>query len=295
MDWIIPALVGAGAGALAAGGLSGGTETQTMQLLSTPRTPEEEELLAAQLEFLNLQMQAVQRENEALAAVFPGQVQLLDAQTQTALLQASLFSETIAGLTPTPQEQEVRRLSTQKALAILKGEAPQLSEAQRANLETIYGTATRRGTEELTRFGEDLAAGRGMRLTDSPISDELIREKGRLTETLTAARAGAELDYGRAQQQFDESVRQFQETLGTQAFQSRLQLLGTAPGQQRPIFGTGLPTAGFQAATPLIDVLGGQRQTGRTGTTGFDPGGFNYLSALAGAASLPLYGYAMRK
>lgn len=295
MDWIIPALLGAGVGAAAAGGLGGGEETQTLQLLSTPRTPEEEELLAAQLEFLDLQMQAVQRENDALATVFPGQVQLLDAQTQAALLQVDAFSRTIAGLTPTADEEEIRRLSSQKALAILRGEAPQLAEAQRANLETIYGTATRRGTEELTRYGEEIAAARGMRLTDSPIADELLRQKAALTENLGAARAASELNYGQAQQAFDESVRQFQEDLRARAFQSRLALLGTPPSTTSPIFGSGLPTAAFSSATPLVDVLGGQRQIGRTQTTGFNPGGFNYFSALTGAASLPLYGLAMRK
>lgn len=294
-DWVIPALVGAGVGAgigaLVAGEGSGGTER--IELISTPRTPEEEELLAAQLEFLTIQMQAVQRENEALAAVFPGQVQLLDAQTQAALLQVDLFSRTIAGLAPTPEEEEVRALSSKRALAILKGEAPQLSTAQRASLETLYGTASRRGTEELTRYGEEIAAARGMRLTDTPIGSEILREKSRLEEGLGAARASAELDYGQRQQAFDESVRQFQAGLSSAAFQNRLALLGTSPSTMAPIFGSGLPTASFNAVSPLIDVLGGQRRTGQRTT--FDPGAFNYFSALTGAASMPLYGLAMRK
>jgi signal peptidase I len=52
-----------------------------------------------------------------------------------------------------------------------------------------------------------------MRVSDSPIGNELLRQKGLLTENLGAARSQAELNYGQAQQGFDESVRQFEENL----------------------------------------------------------------------------------
>lgn len=277
--WIFPISGGDG---------DGGTETTILQ--QAPRSAEEETLLAAQAELLTLQIEDIQRQNAALGELFPSQQALLVAQTQAALEQVGLFHQIITELAPTPDERRIRDVSAKRALALLTGEAPTLSPEQQANLETIYGTARKRGTEELTRFGEEIAASRGMRLTDTPIGAEVLREKSRFEENLAAARATAELDYGQTNRAFDESVRQFQENLRMTAFQNRLALLGREPSATQPILSSGgLPLSTFSAVSPLVATLQAGRNQGQTQR--FQPGGYNYAALGAQTAGLALGGY----
>lgn len=271
----------------------GGGGTETTQAQVQPKTPEEEALLSAQAELLNLQIQDIQRQNDMLAQVFPDQQSLLVAQTQAALEQVDLFHQLVVAGTPTADEQTIRDLSNKKAIALLTGQAPQISPEQQANLDRIYGTASEHGTAELTRFAQDLATSRGMRPGDSPISDEALRQERMLQENLGSAKATATLNYGQAQQAFDETVRQFQEGLRVQSYQNRLALLGRSPSPQQPMFSTGVgTTSALSALNPALATFQQGRNTGQSQS--FDPGAFNYLSAATSAASLPLYAYLSR-
>ena len=287
------------------GGSGGGKTTVTNQIPA--KTSEEIELIKKQNAILDIQIEELKRQNDALTAIFPDQQKLLSAQTEAAIsfaeyqkiqtnLSIELTDRALAEIEGTPQEQEIRRLSNERALAILRGEAPPLLPGQQERIDTIFGTARAEATEELSRYGEDLAASRGMRVTDSPIGHELLRQKSLLERNLAAGKAGAELNVGQAQQVFDESVRQFQENLRQQAFQNRLALTGRTVSNTLPIFASSSTSSALTGAGNLLsnlsaDRLGQASQTSRvaTGAGGFNTGGA-VTGAVGGAASGALVG-----
>lgn len=284
---VVPVIAGGG----------GGSEETVTRVEIPAKTEEETALLSKQTELLEIQLQEVRRQNTLLEQTFPSQKRLLDAQTQAALQQVELFKEqgalfraAIPLLEPSASEKEIKRLSEERTLAILRGEAPPLLPGQEEQLETLFGTARKRGTEEVQRFGEEIAAARGLRLTDTPIGAEVLREKARLEEQLGTARAAATLDFGNRSVAFNESIRQFQEGLRQKSFENRLALLGRTPGpaeRAMPFFGTGLAGQTFAQVSPLVDVLGRQRLVGATTrqTTGYNPGFFDYFSTILGAVA----------
>lgn len=104
-----------------------------------------------------------------------------------------------------------------------------LTPKEQSALDTLYGSAQARGEEDLTRYGQEIAGQRGMRSSDAPIGNELVRERGRLALGLESAKASSMLDLSQGQKNFEESVRQFQEGLRNQGFQNRLALASAAP------------------------------------------------------------------
>ena len=329
------------------GGSGGGKTTVTNQIPA--KTPEEIELIKKQNSILDIQIQELRRQNDALSAIFPDQQRLLQAQTSAAItfadvqkeqleltreltplavaaqkeqleltrettplvrrqlaLQTQLTEQAIKELEGTPEEQEIRKLSGQRTLAILRGEAPPLLPGQQERINTIFGAAREEATTELTRFGEDIATSRGLRVSDSPIGNELARQKRFLEQNLAAGKAGAELNVGQAQMQFDEAVRQFQTNLQQQAFQNRLALTGRPPqsvspfaggggggGTMSPVFSGTSTNAALAGAQGLLgqlsaDRLGQSSQTSRA----FPDTSFNYGRAAIGGASGALSGAA---
>jgi hypothetical protein len=319
-----------------AGGGGGGKTTVTSTVAIPPKSPEELDLLRKQNDLLDIQLSELKRQNDALTEAFPAQKALFEAQTSAATAfakaqnllieaQAPLIPEQIAAardqlvlqkqiseaalkaLTPTPEQEEIDRLSNARTLAILRGEPPPVSEAQKANLDTLYGAARTTGEEDIRRFGEEMAASRGLRLTDAPIGAEVLRQQRDLATNLRGARASSELNLGLSQQNFDESVRQFQAGLQQAAQQNRLALLGQvksptgmtnypAPGGS-PVFSTQDPTATFSAINPLIGTMTGERIAGATRTerSSFStyPGVLDYLKVLMSGAGAAAGGIAM--
>ena len=277
------------------GGGGGGDEEVTMKTEVPPKTEEELTLLRKQTELLDLQLTEIKRQNEALTEVFPAQKELLKAQTDAALQQVQLFKSAIPLLEPTDTQKEIQRLSDEKALAVLQGKAPQLSPEQQANVDQIYASAEAEGQRGLRRFSEELASSRGLSLTDTPVADVAVREARNLSQGLAGAKAAATLNVGQAQQQFDESVRQFQETLKQQAYQNRLSLIGRTPGSGQPTLTTGgQPTQTFAAVSPLLGALSQERLAGatRTQTTSYNPGFFDYFSSILSSVGGAAGGYA---
>ena len=150
-----------------------------------------------------------------------------------------------------------------------------------------------------------------MRVTDSPIGGELLRQGRELAASLAASKAGAELNVGQAQEVFAEGVRQFQANLRQQAFQNRLALTGSAAQapllspslaqlptpQMAPVFASGLPLAGFEAITPQAGLFAQERIAGaptvsRTRASTW-PGTLEYIKAFSGVAAAGIGALAM--
>ena len=277
------------------GGGSSGKTTVVNQV--PPKTSEEIELIRKQNQILDIQIGELRRQNEALEAIFPEQKRLLAAQTEAAIvgaqaqklqieqisemareqlpllreqtllarkqvaLQEQLTTRALAELEGTPEEREIRRLSNERALAILRGEQPPLLPGQRERIEEVFGRAGEEAQAGLRTFGEELATSRGMRVTDTPIGGELLRQGRELASSLGAAKARAELDVGQSGQQFTEAVRQFQEGLRQRGIENRLALTGRAAG--------GLPLAQIpmgQGMSPIFStVTAGQTMAGAQG------------------------------
>ena len=311
------------------GGSSGKT---TVVNQVPPKTAEEIALIAKQNDILDIQISELRRQNAALEAIFPQQKELLAAQTQAAIstaefqrlqvnqltelaplqlpalkeqielqrrtgvLQEQLIAKALADLEGTPEEREIKKLSDARALAILRGESPALLPGQQERINTVFGRAAEEAQAGLTSFGEELAASRGLRVTDTPIGGELLRQGRELASSLAAAKAGAELNVGQTEQQFSEAVRQFQENLRQRAFQNRLALTGTGggggaalatlpigQGGMTPTFATTTPGQAMAGAQGLLNTLTQERLAQSTQTTRTQqfPGALDYIRAAA--------------
>lgn len=301
---------------IAGGGSGGGkTRVQSTTVLPGP-TAEETALNKKQVELLELQIKEGQRQSKLLEEAFPASQALLKEQlaltTELASFQRkslerqTVFEERLLAAEETAPQKEIRELSEQRALAILKGEAPPLSRQQEGFIEEIFASAGREASVGLRDFAEELAATRGLKLTDTPIGETVLREGGRLASGLAGAKATAKLDVSQTQQAFQEGVRQFQESLRQQAFLNRLALTGReAPGLSFGAFGapslltggTGSLTNAAAVNANILDRMqnlrlggAGSSRFGRGPGAGFDWGTTGALiggvGALAGGTAL---------
>lgn len=205
-------------------GGKGGTTTTVQTVIPPPKTGPELEI-----EEINLRV-AKQQER------------------QLALSEALQFPEIalagdIAGVDPDdPNIRELleRQISTLKfgreleeevgprLLAQLRGEEF-LSPEQEELLDVTFETQIGRGKEDIRRFLEELAPGRGLRLSDTPIAGVGARALERLETGLRGTRASAGLEFGQRQQFFTQSLQEFQANLRQQAFLNRISLASAAP------------------------------------------------------------------
>lgn len=160
-------------------------------------------------------------------------------------------------------QKQIEAKATENILARLEGRSPVLSPEESARLEKIFGTARSRGTEELTRFGRDTAAARGMTIGDAPVNDAVLQEKRKLEEGLGASQAQAELNLGDAEEIFNERLVAFQNNLQQQAFQNRMMMAG-----QANTFGNSMFSQRFNAAPKTTSG----RKSGSNYSWGFDTG-----------------------
>lgn len=195
----------------------------------------DEELFGFAKEAFGLQIDMLRQQAAMAAELFPFQRdffisqtkvanQLAEAQARVLPLQEKAFADLIASLEETPAQQEIRELSESRTLAILKGEAPTISPESRRLVEETFTASEKEGERALRRFAEELAASRGLRLTDTPIGDVALRERRNLAETLAGAKSASLLQVGTTQQSFQQAVSQFQQNLRQQALQNRLGL-----------------------------------------------------------------------
>ena len=178
--------------------------TTSQQVTLPGPTAEQQELNKLQLELAQLQK---------------GEIE--GAAKDRAAFEASPLAET---------QRQIEEKASANVLARLTGQAPVLSPEQEAYLQTIFGTALKRGEADLMRFGENAAASRGMNVTDSPIGGDLLRQRREFGEGLESSRAKSALDLGSAGAEFSSNLAGFREQLRQQAFQNRLALGGLTPG-----------------------------------------------------------------
>jgi hypothetical protein len=85
-----------------------------------------------------------------------------------------------------------------------------LTEQEKSYLNEIYGTASEEGMRALTQAGNDAAASRGFRLSDSPVGNAYLDEASQFQANLSANKAGQALTLGREGRALREDTRRFQ-------------------------------------------------------------------------------------
>ena len=225
-----------------------GSQTTTIQMPAA--SPEETELKKLNLELAKRQIAAMDR-----------------AETE----QAAAGGEPVSQL-----QKDVQKKALENIYARLTGQSPVLNPEEQARLDTIYNTAKTQGEEALTQYADQLAGVRGMRVSDTPIGGEVLRQRGNLELGLQGQKAASSLDLSQAGADFNARMAEFTGNLRQQAFMNQLALAGTTPasfGLQNQLFGERLATA------PRTNDFRGL--TGMTGwNTGFD------LSKAAGGAAM---------
>ena len=265
----------------------------------------EERAMPLQLQQLEMARSAQEREAAFQERLLPLQQQQLELARSGQEAMAQQLREAFPA--QTPDEQEINRLMQQRTLAVLRGEAPPLSEQQRQQIGTYFGEAQTQAQGAIRQFAEELAASRGMALSDSPVAGEALRAGQQLASSLAQAKAQAELNTGLAQQQFTQGVSQFQEQLRQQALQNRMALIGQAQsipfgapnapqigGPQATLLGApggmsfGAPQAAFLGA-PQAAMMGAP-QAAMLGAPGVQPGMGLQMAPGLGFAMESLYG-----
>ena len=232
------------------GGGGGGTTTVNQ---AAPPTDAELALQEKQLELTGLQVDAAREQNAFQTKVWDSISPTFDAQKK--LLAASAASlpdpDSPEGKQRIANEQKINDLIQQDTLQRLEaggGATPKELEALRGAADA----AIESGGRNIDRFSDDalkqlrdvLAPSRGLRPTDSPITDsggrvlsEAIRAKGDLVSNIRASEAAARLNAPLATQQFygavgtsqaalAESSARFATDLRESAAMGRLQLAG---------------------------------------------------------------------
>lgn len=257
------------------GGRGGGSTTVQTTVSVPPPSEEERALQKKQVELLELQVGEARRQSQLLEQSFPQSAALLQAQLQLtqdlvasqrrgldiqerALLRQEKGEEEAAArgarlegllgeIAPTETGKEIQRLSEQRTLAQLRGEAPSISPQEEQFIEEQFSAAATEAKGAVRQFAEELAASRGLRLTDSPIGGEALRVGGDIATRLAGAKAQSKLQAGEAQRLFQEQISQFQSQLRQQAFQNRLTLLGRQAPTSALLGGIATPGLGLGA------------------------------------------------
>ena len=195
------------------------------------------------------------------------QLNLELAKEQLASLREGRATETTRAASPLATLQsQIEEKATANILALLTGQAPVLTPEEQSRLDLIYGTAQKTGEEDLMRFGQEIAGQRGMTVGDSPIGNELLRQRRLFGENITAQKSASALDLGNAEAAFNANIANFQNQLRQQAFTNRLAIAGLNPasyGLQSQLFGERL-----QAAPRSFSGSGSQFGWGAGGNTG---------------------------
>lgn len=216
------------------GGDQSGGRQETVTKVEVPeKTAAEKELdqfnmdTAQQQRQNFLVMNAQQNPSEALAYLrsptSTGRFAGLEKYADDAFRQSLMASESDAQRTKQFNDTIYQQLSDR-----LSGKAFLTPQEQDA-LDKLYASSKATGEEDLTKYGQQIAAQRGMRTSDSPIGNEMVRERGRLALGLESAKASSMLQLSQGQKNFEESVRQFQEGLANQGFQNKLALSSANP------------------------------------------------------------------
>lgn len=163
----------------------------------------------------------------------------------------------VTGLTPrTLTAEEQANKDQEKALQDwafkrVTGAGPSAEDTALVN--NIYGASQTMGNNDIDRFIREIAGQRGLNTSDSPILNAAALGKGQLETALGGARSASLLDIGQRQQNFAESLRQFQEGLNQQKFLN----IGAPAGIASNLIGQMAGLRGMQTTTTQNTTGGG--------------------------------------
>lgn len=197
------------------------------------------------------------------------------AKRQIAAMDKAAAEQTAQEGQPTSQlRQQVEQKALENIYARLTGTSPVLNPEEQARLDTIYNVSKTQGEQALNQYADQLSGMRGMRVTDTPIGGEVLRQRGNLELGLQGQKAASSLDLSQASADFNARMAEFTGNLRQQAFMNQLSLAGTTPasfGLQSQLFGERL-----QGAPRSF--------TGLSGMTGWNTG-FDLSKAIGGAGA----------
>ena len=275
--------------------MSGG-DTKTTQFNVPGPTAQEQELTQLQIQLGESQLAAIQKQTalqQQLVSELGPLQEIQTAEAERAFAEAERLG---------PVREELLQLALadiRRGGAATPEEIRLIEEAGGAALAGGEINIERFETEALRALREELAGSLGLRPGDTPILDrggvvaaEALRQKGALSAGIQQAGATARLNFPLArsqllqagvgaQQTLQESIRQFQEQLRTQAFINRLNLTGQTAG-----FGLGLATGFAPNIAGLSSSLASQRLGAASSTTTTSGGGFNFIGAVGAAGGL---------
>ncbi len=174
---------------------------------------------------------------------------LTSANTELAQLQLQQMKDQIAQQNAPKtslqlMQDQLEEAATKNLLARATGQAPILTPEQQGALDQMFSLTSKRASQDLTQYGQEIAAQRGMTTADSPIGNELLRQQRDLQEGLAATKTKASLDLGASSDLFNQNLQQFQAQLRQQAYQNRLMLSTEKPasyGQQNMLLAQRMP------------------------------------------------------
>lgn len=276
--------------------MTGGGGTSTT-VVNVPGPTEQEKLLTEkQIELGEAQLVEIRRQT-ALQQELQEQLGPLQELQAAEAERAFAEAERLA-----PAREELLNLALEdlrRGGAATPEEIKLIEEAGAAGLDIGETNIERFQTEGLRALREELAGSLGLRPGDTPILDrgaivaaEALRQKGQLSSGIQLAGATAKLNFPlarsqliqagtTAQQTLQESIRQFQEQLRTQAFINRLNVTGQVGG-----LGLGLATGNQPNLAGLSSVLADARIANRTSTTTRSGGGFGLADAFSGIGAI---------
>ena len=239
---------------------------------------EEERALLRQIgSIIGTQQEGLQAQLEQFRRLAPFYESLFVAQSDVAYSQLAAekatlparfaaYMDTLDEMRQDPRQRALVGASWEDTLKTLQGGGLDVAPEQKALLDKIYGERREEGMKTLRQSAEELAASRGLRLTDTPIGgDVFLREAASFERGLEAERAGAELGLGTQQQQLRTAVGQFQQQLHQSALAQRANLAsggifgsaGKVGGAVAPPTVGGGSDAG--AGASLFSAISGQR------------------------------------
>lgn len=248
-----PAAPGAGGGE-GEGGEGGG---EGMGFPMMPLSEEEKALLRQITGIIGTQDEALRTQLDQFRRLAPAYERLFSTQANIAanyaLADQSTVPERMQAFYASLRESQSHLYNqtahegAMTALSVLRGEAPTVSAQQKGLLDQIYEEQRQRGIQSIRQQTEELAAQRGLRMTDTPIGGDIfLRELSQFERGLGAERAGSELALGSEQQARRLAVGQFQQNLQQAANAQRATLA------QGGLFGGGAGGVGGGLASPTI-------------------------------------------
>ena len=239
---------------ISAGGSKSSSKSDSFQFRYRPI---EEELQGLNMDIVRQQIDSIMQQMDFQQRAFDSLGPTFDQMQMDAQVQNDLF---------TPEERRQQALDTQGRLDSVYAaqdelraselerirQGPGATDEQRGLINQATEAQIARGEADISRFGQsalnmiaqELAPGKGLRPTDTPIQDrgfrvgeEMMNQQGQLVSSLRGQQAQAELNFPLAANQSQAGMAQFQQQLGQSATDFQQQLAQQAQQNRQNLFG----------------------------------------------------------